>query len=481
MHEDEAAPEVAAGRLGALKLAELPEKALGFWRLAGPGAVLVGLSIGAGEIIVWPRIAAAYGGTMIWAAVLGVFAQLWVNIEVGRYTLATGESAYTGFCRIWRGFAYVFIALNVAAWLLPGWARASGGALKALIVGPDGWGEPWQWTAITFAGVALLLFGPKIIYNGVEKTVLVLISVVIVGLVIVAVVAGNAQTWRELAAGLVNVGYRAPDLPTKDFFSALVFAGAGGTANLFFCYYLRDKNIGMGARVPEVMSVVRGRAEKEPATGFTFADTDSNQRQWTAWFAHMKKDQVLFFWLTNTATMLLFIFGALAVLHPRGIVPAKDMLIWDEAIILGQVWGRPGEVIFLIVGVATLFSTQLAIVDGCARSVSDILYVNFAAAQRKTLSYWYAWIAAGWIIGGCVLTYFLQRLQCITFLFNAGFMGGIAMALYVPLTLYMNSKFLPRTARPSAACVLFLAAAALLYVAFAVFSLWDLAVHWGGA
>jgi hypothetical protein len=35
--------------------ADLPEPPRSFWRLAGPGAVLVGLSIGAGEIIVWPR------------------------------------------------------------------------------------------------------------------------------------------------------------------------------------------------------------------------------------------------------------------------------------------------------------------------------------------------------------------------------------------------------------------------------------------
>jgi hypothetical protein len=479
----EAAPaeEELTGRLAPLKLADLPEKARSFWRLVGPGAVLVGLSIGAGEIIIWPRIAAQYGARMIWGAVVGVFAQLWVNIEVGRYTLATGESAYTGFCRVWRGFAYVFIALNLAAWLLPGWARASGGALKALVVGPDGWGEPWHWTAITFAGVALLLFGPRIIYNGVEKTIFVLIGIITVGLIMVAAVAGSAQTWKELGLGVLNVGYRAPDFPVKDMLSALVFAGAGGTANLFFCFYLRDKNIGMGARIPEVMSVLRGKVEKEPATGFTFAESEENRRRWAAWLAHMMKDQVLFFWFMNTVTMLLFIFGALAVLHPRGVVPAQDTLIWDEAIILGQVWGRVGEIIYLLVGVATLFSTQLAIVDGCARSVSDILYVNFPAAQRKTLSYWYAVIAAFWIVGGCVLTYFLQRLENIEFLFNAGFMGGIAMAIYVPLTLYMNHKLLPRTARPSTICVFFLTAAAILYVSFAVFSLYHMATHWGQA
>ena len=39
----------------AFQPADLPPKPRGFWKLAGPGAVLVGLSIGAGELIVWPR------------------------------------------------------------------------------------------------------------------------------------------------------------------------------------------------------------------------------------------------------------------------------------------------------------------------------------------------------------------------------------------------------------------------------------------
>ena len=118
------------------KIVELPEKQLPFWKIAGPGAILVGLSIGAGEIVIWPRIAAEYGGSMVWAAVLGVFLQLWINFEVGRWTIATGETVYTGYSRIWRGFGPLFILLTVVGWIAPGWARTSGLALKALVLHP---------------------------------------------------------------------------------------------------------------------------------------------------------------------------------------------------------------------------------------------------------------------------------------------------------------------------------------------------------
>ena len=40
------------------QIKDLPERTQSFWKIAGPGAVLVGLSIGAGEIIIWPSIVA---------------------------------------------------------------------------------------------------------------------------------------------------------------------------------------------------------------------------------------------------------------------------------------------------------------------------------------------------------------------------------------------------------------------------------------
>tara|TARA_B100000700_G_scaffold328560_1_gene446790 strand:+ start:2804 stop:3043 length:240 start_codon:yes stop_codon:yes gene_type:complete len=66
---------------------------------------LVGLAIGVGEIVVWPRIIAEYGATVAWAAVVGIFLQLWINLEIGRWTISTGETPFTGFSRIWGGFA----------------------------------------------------------------------------------------------------------------------------------------------------------------------------------------------------------------------------------------------------------------------------------------------------------------------------------------------------------------------------------------
>ena len=59
-----------------LREENLPERKLSFWQLAGPGAIMIGLAIGAGELAVWPWVTAKFGAVMIWAAALGVFLQL---------------------------------------------------------------------------------------------------------------------------------------------------------------------------------------------------------------------------------------------------------------------------------------------------------------------------------------------------------------------------------------------------------------------
>ncbi len=470
----EAPGEELPGPFIPLKTAEMPERTKSFWKLAGPGAVLVGLSIGAGELIVWPQIAAEYGGTMMWAAGLGLFMQLWVNFEAARWTVATGESAFSGFARLWSGFAWVFIALTIVGWIGPGWARASGAALKALLVGPEGFGSDTFWTCVTFVFVAIMLFGPKLVYTGMERGIELLIIIVVIGLISVAIATSTADTWRELGGGLLNFGHIEEGMRVKKFFGAIVFAGAGGTANLFYCYYLRDKHVGMGARLPALINPFRGRQEKAVQAGFTYDDSNpENRRRFRDWFSYIRRDQLLFFFGLNAVTMFLFIIGSLAVLRPAGIIPESGTLVYDQSQVLGSVWGETGRIIFLMVGVATLFSTQLALIDGCARSLSDIIHFNFPRARKRGLSWWYVLIAAGWMIIGALVIYMLETggIGSLPFFFEVAFIGGIAMAIYVPLLLYMNLKKLPKSARPGIVHTSFTALVGLAYIVFAVWSI----------
>lgn len=466
-----------ARELEPLRQADLPERKLAFWKMTGPGAILVGLSIGAGELIIWPWITAKFGAGMIWAAALGVFVQLWVNFEIGRWAIATGESPYTAYARVWRGFVPLFLAMNVVLTFLPGWARGSGVALRSILFGPEGPGGDWVWTGITFAGIAALLFGPKLFYAAVERSIAVLILIITLGMVYVFIRTANLDVLGEFGRGLVNVGHieLADDFPFMSFFSAVVFAGAGGFGNLFYAYYLRDKQIGMGARVPRLMNPLRGEEEADIGTGYLYPETDENQRRFRDWFRFVKQDQTLYFWLLNTFTMFLFMFGALAVLRPQGIVPAQSTLVWDLATMLEHVMGLFGRYLFLIIGMAALFSTQLVIVDGGSRVFADLLHTNYRACHRIPQSKLYAWIALGTMTVGTFSVWVFESgvTSFNTILYNA-LINGFAMAIYVPLMLYVNLRFLPKSARPHPVNILFVGAGGAIYVGFALYSLYTI-------
>ena len=82
-------------------------------------------------------------------------------------------------------------------------------------------------------------------------------------------------------------------------------------------------------------------------------------------------------------------------------------------------------------------------------------------------------MAALTVIVGVGLTYLYERLPTIVFLLSAGFFGGIAMAIYCPLTLLINLRFLPAAARPGPIRVTILALVSLFYAAFAVAAVWN--------
>jgi hypothetical protein len=98
---------VPAGRLPPWKISTLEPPPRHSWRdwktLAGPGILLAGSSIGAGEWLFGPAVSAQFGGTFLWLATLSIVTQVFYNLEVMRYTLYCGEPIFAGFFRLAPG------------------------------------------------------------------------------------------------------------------------------------------------------------------------------------------------------------------------------------------------------------------------------------------------------------------------------------------------------------------------------------------
>ena len=80
-------------------------------------------------------------------------------------------------------------------------------------------------------------------------------------------------------------------------------------------------------------------------------------------------------------------------------------------------------------------------------------------------------MAGAWIFLGCFLSYVLETsTRAQSFLFLTGFSGGIAMAIYCPLTIVLNRRFLPAIARPGRWMTALMIFVSLFYMGYAVYS-----------
>jgi hypothetical protein len=174
--------------------------------------------------------------------------------------------------------------------------------------------------------------------------------------------------------------------------------------------------------------------------------------------------------------MFLFMFGALVVLHPAGIVPSQSDFIWDLSAMLETTMGAWGRYLFFFIAMAAMFSTQLAVSDGHYRLWTDLLHTNFRFARRWAPNQWYLFLALTLMTISIISTWVLETFPEVSaldfFFYNAG-LNGLAMALYVPLLLVINFKYLPKSAQPKPLNVLMVTIGAATYISFAVYVVWD--------
>jgi hypothetical protein len=124
-------PLEARSGLDPWRIAELPRaprpRGLGWFSALGPGVIALGVSIGSGEFLLGPAAFVKYGLSLLWVVGVAALLQTLLNVELMRYTLATGEPIVTGFMRtpphssFWAWF-YASLYFLQMGW--PGWAGA---------------------------------------------------------------------------------------------------------------------------------------------------------------------------------------------------------------------------------------------------------------------------------------------------------------------------------------------------------------------
>lgn len=485
-----AAPEARSGldpwRRGELPPAPRP-RGFGWFSAIGPGVIVLGVSIGSGEFLLGPAAFVKYGLSLLWVVGGAALLQTLLNLELMRYTMATGEPIMTGFMRtrphatFWAWFYAVFYFLQMG-W--PGWAGAAAGAMFFLFTKRlPGAAES---NVVYAIGVGLFLLCGLVLMVGrrIERTLeylnWIMIAAIIGGLGLLALLFVPLSTWL---AGLV--GFAGFDMKTgtfqfvpagADFFllgAFAAYAGGGGVANLTLSNWARDKGYGMSTSVGFIPAAVGGKKVALAHSGSTFEPNAESLERWRGWWRIIRVDQWGVFFTGAILGMALP-----ALLYVTFVPAGSDIRGLGIAAALAQAVATQKGAIFggaiAILGVWILFKAQLDILEGMTRAVTDILWTGSARIRAwrggdvRVVYYSVLAIISVWGIIALRLT------QPIILLSLSANMAGIVFIISSIHLLYVNTRLLPVALRPPMWRRLALVALALFYGLFLTMWVWSL-------
>jgi len=477
-------PEARSG-LDPWNRAELPAppmpKGLGWMGVVGPGVIVLGMSIGSGEFLLGPAAFVNYGFALLWITTVAVFLQTMFNFEVMRYTLATGEPAITGFMRtrpsssFW-GWFYVVMYFLQMGW--PAWAGNAAAAIFLLstkrLPGPADSNVVYMIGAGTFVVCVLVLLVGRRIERTLELLNWVLILVILSAFLVLALMYADSATW--VAAGAGFVGYdttagRFSFLPAgADYFllgALAAYSGCGGMGNITLTNWARDKGYGMSQITGYIPALVGGQKVHLAHTGSTFTPNEESIGRWRGWWRIIKADQWAVFFVGAMLGMVLPALLYVAFL-PRG-SEIRGMGI--GAALAHAMVGRTGALAagaVAFMGAWILLKTQLDIIEGMTRAITDIIWTSNKRARAwrggDVRAVYYSVLGVT-VVWGLIA---LRLVQPIVLLQLGANMAGIVFIIASIHILYVNTTLLPKELRPSLGRRACLVAMALFYGFFVV-------------
>ena len=314
----------------------------------------------------------------------------------------------------------------------------------------------------------------------------VLVSVIIGGFLVLAAIFVSGDTWAAAAAGLVGYDTSAGAfrfIPEGvDWFLIGAFAaysGAGGVINLTLSNWARDKGYGMGSRTGYIPSAVGGERTEVSPTGYTFDATPEAMERWRGWWRIVRADQWGVYFLGAMAGMILP-----AVLYVTFIQGGTDIRGLSVAAALANAMASQAGALFggviALMAVWVLFKTQLDILEGMTRAITDILWTGSRGVREwrgGDVRYVYYTVLGALAVWGVIA---LGLAQPIFLLQLGANMAGIVFVISPLHLLYINTRLLPEAVRPPLWRRAALVAMSVFYGAFVVLWLGSVVRGLGG-
>lgn len=344
----------------------------------GPGLIIAGSIVGSGELIGTTETGARAGFTLLWLILVGCVIKVFVQIEIGRYTLSAGRTPMEALNDVpgprwrvnWLVWYWLVMFTTCSIGQLGGILGGSGQALalafpitgdfRAAVTAAEAVSIAGTWDDVTWSAIVAVLTAVLLVngrYGVIQHvatalvasfTVLTVANVLALPVVAdIDIVSGVAEGLRFQLPPPAKDGGPSPLLAALATFGII---GVGSMELITYPYWCLEKGY---ARYT-------GPRDATPAWGER-ARGWMRVMQWDAWCSMV---------VYTLATVAFYILGA-GVLHPRGLTPAKDQMMPTLAKMYQDVFGPWGDALFLFGALAVLYSTTFVATAGNSRMAVD--------------------------------------------------------------------------------------------------------------
>lgn len=388
-------------------------------RQLGPGLIITASIVGSGELIVTPKLGASAGFTLLWFIILGCVLKVFIQIELGRFTVAHGTTTL-------ETMNLVPGPRAVVSWLLWLWvimfaatffqvAGMLGGMASILALAGIPVSKPVIAVGIGLLTAVLLVVGRYKLVEVASTWMVVAFTLCTMIAVIALQFTPYAITAHHLAEGL---SFKLPSSFTVAF-AAFGIIGVGASELIYYPYWCLEK--GYARQV--------GVADGSPAWA----------ERARGWLRVLNADAWVSCLVYTSATLAFYLLGA-AVLHAKGLDVTNADMIMTLSHMYVETFGAWSLWLFLIGAAAVLYSTIFVATASNARLLANSLEVfhvkRFATDEERQSTV--RWLCA--IVPACWTILYLVWGSPVTLVF----VGAVAQGLMIPflalLGLWLNYR-----------------------------------------
>lgn len=422
-----------------------PQSLWAILRRIGPGMILCASIVGSGELIATTALGAQVGYTALWIILLSCFVKPVVQAEMGRYTIATGETALAAFDQVpgprwrvnWIVWAWAFmvsVTLFQVGAMYAGVSQVMHSLLPAVPIN--------AWVVLLLLLTLALLLGGG--YQRIERLAMIKVGLFTMLTVLAALLMTRMPQYFSWRAVLDGLKLRLPPGGLTRAVGVFGITGVGATEFFMYPYWCVEKGYARFAGRRDGTASWRARA--------------------VGWIRVMQVDIFASMLIYTIATVAFYLLGA-GILHGMGLRPAADQMIAVLSNMYTETLGGWALWVFYAGAIATLYGTVFAATAAHSRLYADMMRLLgfFRAEDYAARLRWrrrFVWFLT--LVPAVLYWLFREPVGMV-------FVGGLAQFLMIPViaaaTLYLRHRRLPSEVRSSPATTIGVWCAALIIAA----------------